>query len=57
MHHIINSGRDTRSNIDASCDHWVVYSEPADSICVEPQSEPPDFVNLRAEPTTAGPGS
>jgi hypothetical protein len=22
MHHIINSGRDTRSNIDASCDHY-----------------------------------
>jgi aldose 1-epimerase len=43
--------------ITSSCDHWVVYSEPADSICVEPQSEPPDFVNLRAGPTTAGPGS
>ena len=41
--------------IDSSCDHWVVYSEPADSICVEPQSEPPDFVNLRADPTTASP--
>jgi aldose 1-epimerase len=30
----------------SSCDYWVVYDEPADTICVEPQSSPPDFVHL-----------
>lgn len=30
----------------SSCDHLVVYDEPDHAICVEPQSGPPDAVNL-----------
>ncbi|HSL73674.1 MAG TPA: hypothetical protein VK853_04375 [Ilumatobacteraceae bacterium] len=33
-------------SVGSGCDHWVVYSEPADAICVEPQSGPPDAFNL-----------
>ena len=40
--------------ISSSCDHWVVYDEPLDAVCVEPQTAPPDFVNL--EPSTSVPG-
>jgi aldose 1-epimerase len=32
--------------LTSSCDYWVVYDEPADTICVEPQSSPPDFVHI-----------
>jgi aldose 1-epimerase len=32
--------------IASSCDHWVVYDEPADAVCVEPQTGPPDALNL-----------
>ena len=32
--------------IGSSCDCWVVYDEPADAICVEPQTGPPDSPNL-----------
>ncbi len=31
--------------LTSSCDFWVVYDEPPDTICVEPQSAPPDFVH------------
>jgi aldose 1-epimerase len=40
--------------VASSCDHWVVYDEPRDAVCVEPQSAPPDFVNLA--PSTTVPG-
>ncbi len=40
--------------VSSSCDHWVVYDEPLDAVCVEPQTAPPDFVNL--EPSTSVPG-
>jgi aldose 1-epimerase len=30
----------------SGCDHVVVYDEPADATCVEPQSGPPDAFNL-----------
>jgi aldose 1-epimerase len=45
--------------VDADCDHWVVYSEPHDAICVEPQSGPPDAFNLtpRVEPHTVTPAT
>jgi len=33
-------------SLTSTCDHWVVYDEPADAICVEPQTGPPDSVNL-----------
>jgi aldose 1-epimerase len=40
--------------ISSSCDYWVVYDEPADTICVEPQSSPPDFIHI--EPVVVTPG-
>ena len=30
----------------STCDHLVLYDQPADAVCVEPQSGPPDAVNL-----------
>ena len=30
----------------STADHWVVYSELAHAVCVEPQTGPPDDVNL-----------
>jgi aldose 1-epimerase len=38
----------------SSCDHWVVYDEPSDAVCVEPQTAPPDFVNLAPSITVPG---
>ncbi len=32
--------------IESDCDHWVVYDQPSHATCVEPQSGPPDAVNL-----------
>lgn len=28
--------------VSSDCDHWVIFDEPEDSICVEPQSGPPN---------------
>jgi aldose 1-epimerase len=38
--------------VTSDCDHWVVFDEPRDATCVEPQSGPPDAFNL-AEPGPA----
>ena len=43
-----------RLEVASSCDHLVVYDEPPDAVCVEPQTAPPDFVNLA--PSTTVPG-
>ena len=32
--------------VGSDCDHWVVYDQPSHATCVEPQSGPPDAVNL-----------
>lgn len=32
--------------IASSFDHWVVYTEPEHAICVEPQSGPPNQINV-----------
>lgn len=40
--------------LSSSCDHWVVYDEPRDAVCVEPQTAPPDFVTVA--PSTTLPG-
>jgi aldose 1-epimerase len=32
--------------LTSSCDHWVVYDQPAHAVCVEPQTGPPDAFNL-----------
>jgi aldose 1-epimerase len=41
-------------SLSSTCDHWVVYTEPEHAICVEPQSGPPDAVNLA--PHVVAPG-
>lgn len=41
--------------IRSSCDHWVVYDESDDGVCVEPQTAPPDFPNIA--PVTMGPAT
>ncbi len=32
--------------LTSDCDHWVVYDEPDDVTCVEPQSGPPDAFTI-----------
>ncbi len=34
--------------VTSDCDHWVVFDEPSEATCVEPQSGPPDAFNLVA---------
>lgn len=41
-------------SIASSCDHVVVFDEPANAVCVEPQTGPPDALNLG--PTIVEPG-
>ena len=40
--------------IDSTCDHVVVFDQPAHAVCVEPQTGPPDALNLA--PTVVRPG-
>jgi aldose 1-epimerase len=35
--------------LTSSCDHWVVYDQPAHAVCVEPQTGPPNAFNLAPE--------
>lgn len=46
--------------IDSRADVWVVFDERDDGLCVEPQTAPPDAINLAraagTEPPTAEPG-
>ena len=37
----------------SDCDHWVLYDKPEHATCVEPQSGPPDALNLRPELATS----
>lgn len=39
--------------VSSDCDHLVVYDQPAHASCVEPQSGPPDAVNLPMTPSAA----
>jgi aldose 1-epimerase len=34
--------------LSSTADVWVVYDEPVEGVCVEPQTAPPDAVNLAA---------
>jgi aldose 1-epimerase len=40
--------------IESACPDWVVYTEPEDAVCVEPQTAPPDALN--GEPEIVEPG-
>ncbi len=40
--------------IESDCPAWVVYTEPEDALCVEPQTAPPDALNT--DPTVVEPG-
>jgi aldose 1-epimerase len=40
--------------IDSDCRDWVVYTVPTEALCVEPQTAPPDALNL--EPAIVEPG-
>jgi aldose 1-epimerase len=43
-----------RLALTSSCAWWVVYSEPDHAICVEPQSAPPDALNVAPEVVRPG---
>jgi aldose 1-epimerase len=43
-----------RVELSSSCAWWVVYDAPRHAVCVEPQSGPPDAVNLAPEVVTPG---
>ena len=36
---------DCELSLDSNCSHWVVFDQPTDGICFEPQSGPPNGVN------------
>ncbi|MGD9795850.1 MAG: aldose 1-epimerase [Acidimicrobiia bacterium] len=41
--------------VSSTCDHWTIYDEQEHGLCVEPQSGPPDAVNLgQADVIAAG---
>ncbi len=40
--------------VQSGCDHLVVYDQPDDATCVEPQSGPPDAFNLQPRIVTPG---
>lgn len=42
-----------RLEISASTGYAVVFTEPADAVCIEPQTGPPDAVNLEPDVVTA----
>ncbi|MGH1494186.1 MAG: aldose 1-epimerase [Acidimicrobiales bacterium] len=41
-------------DLQSSCDHWVIYTEPEHALCVEPQSGPPDAFNRNPMVIEAG---
>ncbi|MEM7274746.1 MAG: aldose 1-epimerase [Actinomycetota bacterium] len=40
--------------LTSDCDHWVVFTEPANALCVEPQTSAPDVFNRDPEVLAAG---
>lgn len=44
-----------RLELSSSCAWWVVYTMPEHAVCVEPQSGPPDAVNLASRGGGLGP--
>lgn len=43
-----------RLTISSTFDHWVIFTEPEDSLCVEPQSGPPNQFHLDPRVLQAG---
>ncbi len=43
-----------RLTLSSSCPWWVVYTQPAYAVCVEPQSGPPDAANSGPQLVTPG---
>lgn len=42
---VLRWGNRLAIELSSSCDHWVIYDEPAHAICVEPQTGAPDELN------------
>lgn len=40
--------------LSSSCPWWVVYSQPLDAVCVEPQSGPPDAMTIAPQVVESG---
>lgn len=40
--------------VASTCDHWVIYDQLEQAICVEPQTGPPDFTTIRPSAIEAG---
>jgi galactose mutarotase-like enzyme len=40
--------------IESDCPAWVIYTEPTDALCVEPQTAPPNALN--SDPAVVEPG-
>ncbi len=43
------AGCDVIVTVESDADHWVIYDQPADATCVEPQSGPPDGFTLHPD--------
>jgi aldose 1-epimerase len=46
---VLEWGETLRLEVRSTCRWWVVYTEPAHAICVEPESAPPDALNGQAD--------
>jgi aldose 1-epimerase len=40
--------------IESDCPDWVIYTTPSDALCVEPQTAPPNALDV--DPTVVQPG-
>ena len=41
--------------VESDCPDWVIYTSPEDTLCVEPQTAPPDALNTDPDGRPAGP--
>ena len=51
---LLEWGAALRVEVESTCSWWVVYTEPAHAVCVEPQSGPPDALNGAADVVVPG---
>jgi aldose 1-epimerase len=45
---------DVTLRLTSDCTDWVVYNQPPHATCIEPQSGPPDAVNIRPDVLESG---